>query len=582
MFLLELVHEHGARATWYLDSEARRLGDQPAELPPFFLDLLKHVAGPAIDALWRCLTQEVKPTPTDDMINALLQINPDTRLSLAACHHDKIAPKATTLTLEDMARPLHFNCHSGLLALQPARLTALLHANYQQSLLDGFRTGVMRFPNPVADNNLSIAGAIIFDDFHFAYRLVDPHTDTVYFLFVMDHDSRSVFLYIPILDLVIGSAQALASVRHFLNDFSGLCFSHIIRHAAELHAYFRRDAFELVAITRGVPGVHLGHQLWNELTGFEALTLELPSDRLPRCLIISGNEDIELFGKVETLFPALFGKVNRDVVNAHHLVAVCYAQGLCPARVTRQFVSQQLRRNIVASAREQPDFQVVRRAVQAAAPPLVIVVGIRVENRTAVDLRGFLGQLFRHIASVAPGTIVVLDGHNSRSGSDDRMIESHMEGLAGRRPVDVERELAVSLFNDLVNTPIQIIDNIGKSVNSSLAWLEYSDGFIAFWGAGLAKYRWAANKPGFILSSRANLTSRGDLRIYDDPRFMENPSPVAFAHADSITDDPGAELLVAVDSGPYYANFRVNEAALFSQLDEIIRSWMSDRPRMAM
>ncbi len=581
IYLLELVHENGARATWYLDADARRLGDRLDELPALFLGMLKHLAAPAIDRLWRCLTTETKPASADTMTAALLHINAETRVSLAALCQEWVAPKATRLPLEDMPQRLHFNCRNGLIALQSARVTALLDAPFQDVLLDGFRNGVIQFPNPVADGSLSVAGAIIFDDFHFAYRLVDPLTSTVYFLFVMDHDSRSVFLYVPTLDLIIGFVPVLAVFGPFIRNLPGTLFSHVARYAAELHSYFQRDSFELVAITRGLPSVHMGHQLWNELTGLEALTLRLPSDRLPRCLIVSGREEVELFGKVETLFPALSGRVNRDIIHHQHLISACYAIGLCPARVTRQYVSQQLRQTIVALARQHVDFDDVQRALAADPPPLVIVIGIRVENRTAADLGGFLRHLFRHIADVVPGTVVVIDGHNSRPGTNDQMIESHLEGLAHRRPVDVERELAHSLMSDLVGYPIRIVDNIGKSITSSLAWLEHADGFIAFWGAGLAKYRWVANKPGLILTSRANLTSRGDLRIYDDPRWMENPTPVVFAHPGSITDDPAAELLVEVDSGPYYANFRVDEAAFFGQVDEMLMSWKSSHRSLA-
>ena len=576
VYLLELVHENGARATWYLDANARRLGDRLDQLPPLYLGVIRHLAAPAIDAMWRCLTQETKPGSTNEMTLGLLQINPETRLSLTAFCRDQVAPRVTQLALEQMPHPLQFNARDGLVELQPANVAALLQAPFQDVLLDGLRNGAMRFPSPITAGVVPVAGALVFDDFHFAYRLIDASTDTVYFLFVMDHDSRTVCLYVPALDLVIGYASDLALFGPFINDLPNILSSHVVRYAAELHAYFQRDGFELVAITRGLPGVHLGHQLWNELTGLEALTSTLPTNRLPRCLVISGREEIELFGKVESLFPALTGRVNRDIIDQVHLVSVCYAEGLCPARATRHFVSQQLRQTIVALARQQPDFHKVQLALVAGpAPPLVLVIGIRVENRTAADLRGFLGNLFRHIASVAPETIVVVDGHNSRPGPHDRMIESHLEGLAGRRPVDVERELARSLISDLAGYRIRIIDNIGKSVTSSLAWLEHSDGFIAFWGAGLAKYRWVANKPGLILSSRANLTSRGDLRIYDDTRWMETPTPVIFADPNSVTDDPTAELLVGVDSGPYYANFRVNEAALFHEVDAAILSWKS-------
>jgi hypothetical protein len=577
IYLLELVHENGERATWYLDSQAHRLGGTLAELQPVVQGLLVGLASPAVGLLWRNLTQEGQPTLIDPAAAALLELNAETRLGLALLCQARVGPKMNQLALEQMRSPLHFQHRGHLLALQRETLTKLLAANYQDLLLNGFHDGVVRVPNPLGGDDLSFSGAIVFDDFHFAYRLIDPQTGLVTFLFVMGHNSRPAFLYVPILDLVLGFANNIALAGRFLKELPSLVFSHVMRHAQSLEPYLCRNWFELVAITRGLPGAHLGHQLWNELTGLEALAINLSPERLPRCMIVSGQEEIEHFGKIDRIFPSFFGKVDRTIVNSVHLTSVCYEQGLCPARVTREYISENLRQTLLSQLRQTDEFKIIQHILAMAdAPlPLVIVIGIRVENRTAADLADFLTRVLTHLARFAPGVVVVIDGHNSRTGQAGKTIESHMEALANRRPVDVERELAATLISRLAGLPIRLVDNVGASVAASLAWSDLSDGFIAFWGAGLAKYRWVTNKPGFVISSHINLTTRQDLYIYDHPDYMENPTTVVFADPSCVVDDPSNELLVPVDAGPYYANFRVNDAILFEQLDGYLRSLRS-------
>jgi hypothetical protein len=577
IYLLELSHVDGQHGTWYLNSEGYRLGGGIAELEPLTRGLLGHLAINAVGALWRSLMQERYPTVADPMVAALLMLHPITRLGLAELCQVNVGPKVLQLPLEQMDPEIRFHHRGRILALQKTQIASLLHGDYQDFLLNGFRRGVIKLPNPLEIDEIPVSGAIVFDDFHFAYRLSDFKTGLVIFLFVMGHSNQSVYIYIPSLDLAIGTAHGLAISHYFIKNMATTLFHHVMFWAPQLSDYFRRSQFELATVTRGVPGAHLGHQLWNELTGLEALTLALPPDHLPRCIVTSAQEDIEFFGKIEEIFPEFVGKIDRSVISASHLIPICYEGGICPSRVTRLLVSRHLRHRLVSLLHRTLEYEEIARYLSAKQPAasLVLVIGIRVENRTAVDLPGFLTRLLQHIASRAPGVIVVIDGHNSRGKQSGKTIESHMEGSATKHPVDVERELVATLTRALQNHPIEIIDNIGGSVADSLAWADLAHGFIAFWGAGLAKYRWVVNKTGFIITSRMNLGSREDIRIYDHPTFMEDPSPVTFVDANSIVDDPTATQLAAVYSDPYYSNFHVNEPMVFEQIDALLNVWLS-------
>ena len=106
---------------------------------------------------------------------------------------------------------------------------------------------------------------------------------------------------------------------------------------------------------------------------------------------------------------------------------------------------------------------------------------------------------------------------------------------------------------------MRIEDTLGAPLNVSLAWANRADGFVAIWGAGLAKYRWAANKPGLVVTGHWNREHRGDLHIYDDPLYMESPTPVIFAPSEIVKDRSEALTLIDLKSlGPSYFNFSLD------------------------
>jgi len=173
------------------------------------------------------------------------------------------------------------------------------------------------------------------------------------------------------------------------------------------------------------------------------------------------------------------------------------------------------------------------------------------------------------VADAFPGTILILDGHNS--GYDGRVIMSHGELSARRPPLEVERQIAGHLRRLQVGRDIMVLDTLGAPIQASLAWCLQSNCFFSIWGASLAKYRWACNRPGFIVTSRWNLTQRADLHIYDLEKFMEHPSELTFVDDNLIQDDSKSILLMDVGPGqPSFFNFDADgERILLSFLSTV-------------
>jgi hypothetical protein len=268
------------------------------------------------------------------------------------------------------------------------------------------------------------------------------------------------------------------------------------------------------------------------------------------------------------------------------LIHYAYTNGVIILRVTREHVSSRLRDRILERVRTSAVYAEARsvtgtgrrRRTSKAGP--AILIGLRVENRTLVDLAEFYTNLADFIVDRFPHAVLVLDGHNARGDVEGgKVIESHGEPSARRKPVEIERDLAAALRERFRSRPVTIADTIGQPIAASLAWADSCDCFVSIWGASLAKYRWVCNRTGFIVTSRDNLLRRGDLHIYDAERFMEAPTPLRFIDPGLVTDEPDAPLLVNVAPGnASFFNFRVDEARLFPQIGEMIEQVLTGRP----
>ncbi len=115
----------------------------------------------------------------------------------------------------------------------------------------------------------------------------------------------------------------------------------------------------------------------------------------------------------------------------------------------------------------------------------------------------------------------------------------------------------------------KIISAVGLTVPANILLIEQCDFFVSMWGAGLAKYRWICNKPGFVITNHWNLTQRSDLFIYDHPTLIESPSRLYWVDPTLVTDHPEAPRIVTVNSHAQWSNFSIMEAPV---IDAILRS----------
>ena len=572
LFLLELVHDDGRTATWFLDHRMHHRGDTVEALGSELANLLVLKAAPVLNRLLQTTLHQCRPVLGEDSM-AFLSLNAATRRSIAmSCLDFLLRPPVVFLAEQLMPASLLFrgDKDDALRAISSVHLAAGLAEDFQDRLRTVFRDGVLAWPSPVDGFMLQAQGCFCFDDFHFAYRFADTRHGLVFFVMVADHYSRIGGMWFPSLGLMVSHDGVGASVANYMLRHIPYWFAtHSCQYAPVLVPYLRRGTARFASVMRGRPGVHIGHQLWNELSGIDHL-LESGPEVLPEWIVLNASDGIELYGPIDELFPALRGRVNRDLADIPALIRYVYAEGIMIVRVTRDHVSARLRTRILDRARSSSASHQAQAIIGRGVP--AILIGLRVENRTLADLEAFLTSLVGFIAARFPGTVIVLDGHNARGHiNDGRVIESHGESRAVRRPIDIEHELVATLRERFGHGTVTIVDTIGQPISVSLAWADRCDCFVSIWGASLAKYRWVCNKPGLVVSSRHNLLRRMDLHIYDAPLYMDTPSPLEFVDPDLVTDRPDAALLVNVAPGnDSFFNFELDQERLFPRIEAMI------------
>ncbi len=570
--VLQFNSDSGETAAWIVDADGARLGGSLAELEPGAREALRVAAAPQVARLVNAVLQQ-PALSLDPQARAFLRLPEEFRHDVGQLCAASALPPVRHVVLGEAP-----DAWDDAWGLDRGHVETILATPFKDCLLRASEDGMLSWPSPVDGRPLRVQGSLCSDDFRFAYRLADPVHGVVCYPIVSHHHSEMIGLYVPAQSVVLArSGWAFGLLGTYVPSFEDWLVPLACRFGTALESYFRAGASHMASIMRGAPSVHLGHQLWNELGGIEQFLRFAAGPHLPRW-VVPGPET-EIWGAVDELFPRLASQVDRSACNFDAAVAASYKTGACLARITGEYVSADTRATLQRSVEADPVFGEVRRVVEGRARPdaPVVLLGLRVENRTMVDLLEFYEELLERMAEAFPGAILVLDGHNSTH--DGRAIMSHCEGGARRPPFEVERQIAGHLQRLQVGRDVMVVDTLGAPIRTSLAWCGQADCFLSIWGASLSKYRWACNKPGLVVTGRWNLLHRPDLHIYDSPECMEAPTELAFVDPALVEDDPNAPQLVDVGPGqPSFFNFVVKHGPVIWQFLRLVDASLARRP----
>ena len=573
MLTIALRHRDGAGAAWFADLHGRVVGHHLGNLPPALQEHVLRQVMPVFEAMWEqeVLGGDGPPLPAGPAMGSVPSADMG---SLAPAWMEATGRGGDTRiwALSDTLPPglgYLVPTRRGLRGLDPELVRSSLLHPIEQEANRLLRTGRMQWPSPADGDSVDSDGfALLLERDCFAYRFLQEATGLVFYVICSGGHFRNYALYFPTAELLVLQTAATAHDFAPIPRVGDTMLRHLGRFGAALADGRDRPVDPVVQLVFGGCAMHIGHYVWQDLSGLAAMMRHnLPPERLPQLQMFELGRTQQFFGPEERIFPALDGRIARHEAPFASHVDAFYRSRQRVIKYTAISVPASIRGAVMGAAEARTELQAARREADAARrrPAPVILLGIRTGNRTLVDLDDFVTALVRHLARAFPGCTVVLDGLN----------DVHDRGQAEQAGAgsDLAHELALgrSLAEVAGRSGVRLVDNINRSALRSVLWCSRADAFIAPLGAALAKYRWICNTPGLVLTSRWNLQHRDDLHIYDSPVALEGSSEMQFVAAADVQDaEPAAE--------PGRTNFTVARAPVFKQFEELLRRQLPRRP----
>ena len=569
--IVELLHEDGREAVWYLDQRLGYLGNAAAQLGGAPMLHLRRLCETLFETLAdRVITAPALPAGPE--LDWFLGCARATRADLLEFHlagSPLRPPPAHVWMLTDPPPPPL--CHAaptprGRVVLEPEHVRAACAAPLRDELFRLLRTGRMRWTSPVDGRRFDAeARPLYIDNLCFAYRVYDPLHDLTWYVIASAAHFRTFALFFPSANLVAAEDRAaLHEVRFYAPHAGAMLLRHAVRFGPALLPALLAPPGEVVHAFRGRDAVLLGHFVWQDLSGVCAMVGAVPPERLPRCLVFETGLEPEIYGPLDEVFPELEGRVERTPASFNDSIDRLYRERLTVIKATAMRVPAEVGARILAALRRAPRWAGAIRAARAArtAGPLLLV-GLRAGNRVIDGQEGFVERLLAMLAAELGPLTVVLDGQNGtgRAGVSYASFGDTRDEDGPSTFLRQEAAIAGRLARRHAGGPVRIVSLIGRPVQESVIWCGECDLFVAPWGAALAKYRWVCNRPGLATIGRWNLEHRHDLHIYHDPRVMDGPTPMLLNEADATVD-----VEEPVPGDRERANYRLDEDRVFAQI----------------
>ena len=287
------------------------------------------------------------------------------------------------------------------------------------------------------------------------------------------------------------------------------------------------DAREIIVAQYPIP--HIGHYVWNGISGWESFFKYLPRDRKPDALAYCGN--LRMMADVTEIYPQACREIGSILISNDEAqqAALPRARNAMLLTLKDDFVTEGLARRVLSWAERNvsQDFRAKISEFRSRCYPMLLV-NVRLDNRSWLEQAAGFAELFRALRRNHPNVGYVIDGINT--GVTQGWTHADMS-------VDRERELAQRLIEG--GDGLMIYDSIGCTVAESLVIADLADGFVGHVGAGMAKYRWIANLPGVAFSNETfSAPGHRDGRLYDN--YREDARKAIHVPQAAIKDDQSA------------------------------------------
>lgn len=574
---LQLRHVSGEGSVWFLNSDYAVKCNTVEQLPePERADFIR-VAMRHISAAWEQLIVSGSPLLSEDT-RCFLEFGGNTLNDVVRLAGQSPYPRMPSVRMDQEDEVASLASFSGLGLGGKFDVEIVRQIFSRDCLRDAVLAaahGRLVLPSPFDGQEVGTDVGVCLTHSTFAYRFVDGQRNLTYYVVVSLWRAVVVALYFPALSLTIyADHYAAKETPGFLGtDIDAALFDHVLRFGIELEAYLQAPQRRVTFVYHQG---HLGHHLWNELTGLQQITNRLPVASIPDIWLINAAES-EMYGRIDEIFPTLTGKVDRTPSSRDSLIRRTYREARCLFYPTADYISAELAQRIVDHAEQDSTLEGARReAAQLAAEGfLIVLLGLRVENRTLADPTGFYVEVISILRDRGHRVAAVIDGHNGAGyAGSGHVYRSHAENLTARPPADVEHDIVAQLrARFAADDQVRIVSTVGEPVGASLLWCRRATFFVTPWGAGLAKYRWVCNQRGLVVAGQRFFRHAGQrtVHLYDSSDFMEAPTPLNFVAPDDVQDEPDAPLLIGLQDANR-VNFSINPAALRARLIQLMLS----------
>ena len=273
---------------------------------------------------------------------------------------------------------------------------------------------------------------------------------------------------------------------------------------------------------------HIGHYVWNIVSGWTPLFGAVAAEEVDTLTSFPGWN---VFGGVTALYPEQVGRAGRVLrpCSETELFDTMLERRALSLTLVDRFVTQDAADRIVTWSRGhcREGFGAEVDGLRAASWPLLMVT-VRTGNRAWVEQEAGYIQIIGALSARYPRLGVVIDGLNT--GMEQ----------AGHSLMSVEEEMRIAAAIMGACSGVRFRNSVGCLPQESVVLAEAVDAFIAPVGAGLAKTRWVANKPGVAFSNRTFMAPGSyDGFLYDGFREGQQPGSVRYVAAEHVTDRHG-------------------------------------------
>ena len=300
---------------------------------------------------------------------------------------------------------------------------------------------------------------------------------------------------------------------------------------------------------------HIGHHIWNVISGWAPLFSLVPPERID---ILTSYRAWQIFGGVTELYPDDVARVGTVVrpVSQDAVYQLMLDQRAMALVLVDGYVTSTAAERIVSWSRQHCTgaFLAEVEALRRSTSPLLMVT-IRTENRAWMEQQDGIACLINELARDYPCLGIVFDG-----------INSGMEQLAthGLMSLHDEQVIAGQIIEACPNT--RFYNSLGCLPHESIILAGVIDAFLAPIGAGLAKTRWIANKPGVGYSNSTFLQPESrDGILYD--LFHDASVPMRYVERAEVRDVEDAR-----HGEKSRANFSMSWRAPLRQLTSLLQT----------